>query len=176
VGLPALSRHDDDRFALSVLNHVIGGGMSSRLFQEIREKRGLAYSVYSYRAAYQETGALAIYAGTAPARAREVLGLVNDELDRIAADGISEREIDMAKGHLRGALALGLEDSASRMNRIGRSALVHGEVLTFEELVARSEAVTPDDVARVVRRVVSDDRVLAVVGPFDDDAFTEHAA
>ena len=176
VGTRALDRGDDDRFPLSVLNQVLGGGMSSRLFQEIREKRGLVYSVYSYRAAYLESGALAVYAGTSPARAEEVLELIEQELDRLLDTDVSDRELAVAKGHVKGSLALSLEDSAGRMNRIGRSQLVHGKVMTFDELVARAEAVTVDDLRRVTERVVGGDRVLAVVGPFPDDAFSARVA
>jgi len=176
VGMRGLDRHDDDRFALAVLNHVLGGGMSSRLFQEIREKRGLAYSVYSYRAAYLESGALAIYAGTSPARVHEVLDLIDVELDRLVDGEVTDRELAVAKGNVKGSLALSLEDSAGRMNRIGRSQLVHGEVMPFDELIARTEAVTPDDLKRVVGRVLTNDRALAVVGPFTEDAFTERVA
>jgi len=176
VGMRAFDRHDDDRFALAVLNHVLGGGMSSRLFQEIREKRGLVYSVYSYRAAYLESGALAVYAGTSPARVHEVLDLIDTELDRLVEGEVTERELAVAKGNVKGSLALSLEDSAGRMNRIGRSQLVHGEVLPFDELVARTEAVTADDLKRVVDRVLTNKRVLAVVGPFGEDAFTARVA
>ncbi|MCU1461063.1 MAG: pepR [Acidimicrobiales bacterium] len=174
VGMEALSRDDDDRFALTVLNQVLGGGMSSRLFQEVREKRGLAYSVYSYRSAYLETGMLAVYAGTSPARAHEVLGLIHEGLDRIAG-GVTDHELGVAKGHIKGSLALGLEDSGGRMTRLGRSALVHGSVMTFDELVARTEAVGHADLARVVDRVWANPRVTAVIGPFDDDAFATDA-
>ncbi|HEX2024514.1 MAG TPA: pitrilysin family protein [Acidimicrobiales bacterium] len=176
VGMRALDRADDDRFTLSVLNQVLGGGMSSRLFQEIREKRGLVYSVYSYRAAYVESGALAIYAGTSPGRAHEVLELIDEELDRLLESGVSERELTVAKGHVKGSLALSLEDSAGRMSRIGRSQLVHGTVMTFDELVARTEAVTADDLRRVTDRVIRGERVLAVVGPFAEDAFPARVA
>jgi len=176
VGMPSLSRDDDDRFALAIINEVLGGGMSSRLFQEIREKRGLAYSVYSYRAAYQETGALAVYAGTAPERVPEVRSLIDAELDRMLADGITEHEIAIAKGHIKGSLALSLEDSAGRMSRIGRGELVHGEVLTFEEVVARTDAVTDDDLRRVIERVFSRERVTAVVGPFEASEFEARVA
>ena len=111
IGLRALSRDDPDRFALTVLNQVLGGGMSSRLFQEVREKRGLAYSVYAYRAAYEETGAMAVYAGTTPARVTETLGVLDAELDRVVADGgVSDRELDAAKGHLTGSMALGARE------------------------------------------------------------------
>jgi predicted Zn-dependent peptidase len=176
VGVRALARNDDDRFALAALNQVLGGGMSSRLFQEIREKRGLAYSVYSYRAAYLESGALAVYAGTSPGHVHEVLELIHGELDHMAIGDVSARELDLAKGHLKGSLALSLEDSASRMTRIGRGILLHDEVLSFDELVTRTEAVTLDDLERVARRVITDERVLAVVGPFEQDAFAERVA
>ena len=148
--------------------------MSSRLFQEIRERRGLAYSVYSYRSAFLETGMMAVYAGTAPARAHEVLRLVNDELDRIA-DGVTDHELRVAKGHIKGSLALGLEDSGGRMTRIGRSELVHGAVMPFDELVARTEAVGHDDLARVIERIWPNPRVTAVIGPFAEDAFAAYA-
>src|SRR5205085_5125639 len=140
------------------------------------EKRGLVYSVFSYRAAYLESGALAIYAGTAPARAHEVLGLIDVELDRLAAEPVTDRELVVAKGHIKGSLALSLEDSAGRMNRIGRSQLLHGEVVPFAELVARTEAVGHDDVRRVIDRVLGNERVLAVVGPFSEADFADRVA
>ncbi|MEA2901219.1 MAG: hypothetical protein QOH36_1106 [Actinomycetota bacterium] len=176
VGMRSIDRDDDDRYALAVLNQIVGGGMSSRLFQEIREKRGLVYSVYSYRAAYLETGAFAIYAGTGPERAGQVIDLIDLELDKLLADGITDRELTVAKGHLKGSLALSLEDSAGRMNRIGRSQLLHGEVVPFAELVARTEAVGHDDVRRVIDRVLGNERVLAVVGPFSESDFADRVA
>ncbi|MDQ4134385.1 MAG: insulinase family protein [Actinomycetota bacterium] len=176
VGTRALDRDDDDRFAFAVLNQVLGGGMSSRLFQEIREKRGLVYSVYSYRAAYLESGALAIYAGTSPSRAHEVLDLINTELDRLTAEDVSERELAVARGHVKGSIALSLEDSAGRMTRIGRSQLIHGHVMDFDELAARTDAVSQADLRRVIDRVVAGERVLAVVGPFTEDSFAERVA
>ncbi|HJV08594.1 MAG TPA: pitrilysin family protein [Acidimicrobiales bacterium] len=176
VGMRSLDRHDEDRFTLSVLNQILGGGMSSRLFQEIREKRGLVYSVFSYRAAYLESGALAVYAGTAPGRAQEVLGLIDDELDKLASGPVTDRELAVAKGHIKGSLALSLEDSAGRMNRIGRGQLIHGEVLSYEEVVARTEAVTHDDLRRVADRILANERVLAVVGPFSEDDFAARVA
>jgi len=176
VGSRAISRNDDDRFALSVLNQVLGGGSSSRLFQEIREKRGLVYSVYSYRMAYAETGALAIYAGTSPSRAPEVLELIDNELDRLVQEDITERELAVARGNVKGSLALSLEDSASRMSRLGRSQLVHGSVMPFGELSARTEAVTRADIRQLAERVLGGERSLAVVGPFTEDAFAERVA
>lgn len=170
VGSRSLDNHDEDRYALSVLNHVLGGGLSSRLFQKIREERGLAYSVYSYRCGFADTGVLGIYAGTMPARMDEVLGLIHAELDALRGDGVSDRELEVAKGHLVGELALSLEDSAARMNRIGRSQLVHGTVPTMLDMAARVGEVTVEDVARVAERVLGNDRVVAVVGPVDEAA------
>jgi predicted Zn-dependent peptidase len=172
VGMPGLSRSDPDRYALSVLNQVLGGGMSSRLFQEIRERRGLAYSVYSYRAAYEDAGLLAVYAGTAPQRAPAVLDIISAEFDRLVADGgVQDGELERAKGNFKGQMALGLEGSSSRMERLGRSELTSGEILGVDELVGRIEQVTSDDIARVISRIfVGAPRVLAAVGPLDADA------
>ena len=175
-GVPGLDRDHEDRYALSVLNHVLGGGISSRLFQEIREKRGLAYSVYSYRSSFEGAGELAVYAGTAPGNVHQVLDLVDAELDRLGDAGITARELEVAKGHLVGTLVLGLEDSATRMSRIGRSLLMHGEVLTVEEVNDRVDAVTLEDVARVASAVLSGERVLAVVGPFHEKDFAARVA
>ena len=169
-------RDDEDRFAFAVLNQLLGGGMSSRLFQEVREKRGLAYSVYSYRGAYLESGLLAIYAGTSPSRVATVLDVIGVELDRLLQDDIPERELAVARGHVKGSLVLSLEDSSSRMSRIGRSELVHRSVMTMDELVERTEAVTAADVRRVIENVIAGPRTLAVIGPFDEDAFAERVA
>ncbi len=176
VGMRGVDRHDDDRYPLAVLNQVIGGGMSSRLFQTIREERGLAYSVYSYRAGYHDAGALAVYVGTMPNRLDEVLELVHAELDRVAADGITPRELEVAKGHLLGEMALSLEDSATRMTRIGRSQLVHGTVYTMDEVAGRIARVTLADAARGAGRVLAGPRVLAVVGPVDDGSLSARVA
>jgi predicted Zn-dependent peptidase len=172
VGGRALARDDDDRYALSVVNQALGGGMSSRLFQEVREKRGLAYSVYSYRVAFDGTGAVGVYAGTSPERAHETLAVIRGELDRLVADGLPEDELVAAKGHLRGSTALALETSSSRMHRLGRSELTTDEVPSVDELVAEIDAVTVEDANRVIQRVfAAEPRVLAVVGPFDADEF-----
>jgi predicted Zn-dependent peptidase len=167
MGLRAFSALDPDRYALTVLNQALGGGMSSRLFQEVREARGLAYSVYSYRAAFDDNGYLAVYAGTAPARLQETLDVINTEFDRLARDGsLPADELDAAKGHLTGSLTMSLETSSSRMRRIGRSEQVEGEVPTLDELVARVDAITADDIARVIDRIITNaDRTLVVVGP-----------
>jgi predicted Zn-dependent peptidase len=164
---------DPDRYALTVLNQALGGGMSSRLFQEVREARGLAYSVFSYRGAFADTGMLAVYAGTSPERVQETLDVVHAELDRLVTDGgLPTRELDAAKGHLKGAIAMSLETSSSRMRRLGRAELVEGEIPSLDEIVARIDAVESDDVARVVERVITDrPRTLATVGPFSASDF-----
>ena len=167
VGVRGVASDDEDRHALAVLEHALGGGLSSRLWQTVREERGLAYSVYSFRSQYQGAGMLGVYAGTAPSHLEEVLGLVRDELDALAAGGITERELQVAVGHLVGELALSLEDSGSRMARIARSLLVHDRVRTYDEVVARLRAVTLADVAAVAERVLSRPRTLALLGPVD---------
>jgi predicted Zn-dependent peptidase len=177
TGVRALAALDPDRYALTVVNQVLGGGMSSRLFQEIRESRGLAYSVFSYHASFDDAGYLAIYAGTAPEHVPETLSLIDAELDRLGKVGISDAELDAAKGHLVGSLAMSLETSASRMRRLGRSELIEGEIPSLEELVARIDAVTSDDVARVVDRVFAGaPRTLAVVGPHSASEFASSDA
>jgi predicted Zn-dependent peptidase len=178
LGTHGLSRHDPDRYTLTVLNQALGGGMASRLFQEVRERRGLAYSVYSYRNSFADTGVLAVYVGTAPGRVEEALAVVEGELGRLVADGgITDAELDAAKGHLKGSIALSLESSISRMHRIGSSELTLGEIPTLDEVVARVEAVGPDDIARVVERVLGrGERTLAIVGPFEEADFQERVA
>jgi predicted Zn-dependent peptidase len=177
MGTRALARDDPDRYPLTVLNQALGGGMSSRLFQEVRERRGLAYAVYSYRVAYVETGAFGVYAGTAPGRAEETIDVVGAELDRVIRDGgIGDEELVAAKGHLKGSMALSLETSNSRMHRLGSSELMLGEVLSLDEVTTLVEAVTPDDVARVVARLFpSGSRTLAVVGPIDEPTIAAFA-
>ena len=166
LSLRSVARDDPDRWALSVVNQLLGGGMSSRLFQEIRERRGLAYSVYSYRAAYQRTGSFSVYAGTAPDRISETRRVIRGELDRLLTDGVPESEMVAAKGHLKGSTTLALETSSSRMHRLGRSLLTQGEVPSVDAMVADVEAVTIDDLRRVVDRVfATDEQVLSVVGP-----------
>ncbi len=173
VGMAAFERNHPDRQVLNVLDHILGGGMSSRLFQSVREERGLAYNVYSYRSAYQGVGDLAVYAGTAPSRAAEVVKLITEELDKMAASGVTDEELAAAKSHTRGATALGLEDSGARMSRLGRAQLSQGRVPSLAELDAEIAAVTMDDVARVADQVLGGARSLVVLGPFDDDAFPD---
>jgi predicted Zn-dependent peptidase len=163
-----LDNHAPDRYVLAAVDQALGGGMSSRLFQEIRETRGLAYSVYSFRAGFSDAGAFGLYAGTAPERVGEVLAVIDHEVEAIERDGLRERELEVAKGHLRGSLLLGLEDSAARMSRIGRSELVHGEVPEIAHVLSHVDAVTLDDANRVAAEVLARPRVLAAVGPCDE--------
>jgi predicted Zn-dependent peptidase len=169
MGWRAVDHDDDDRYPLSVANQVLGGGMASRLFQEVREERGLCYSVYSWASTYADAGCAGVYAGTAPSRVAELLDVVDEEIVKMAASGVSEGELAVAKGYLEGSLLLGLEDSGSRMARLGRSLMARDEVVPIEEQLARIRAVTTDDVAAVSARVFGGPRSLAVVGHVDDD-------
>jgi predicted Zn-dependent peptidase len=175
-GVRSVSRFDEHRFALAVLNHVLGGGLSSRLFQKVREERGLAYSVWSERATYQDAGSLAVVVGTAPDNVDEVLRIVTGELELLAAHGITDRELAVAKGNLRAEMLLSGEDSGARMGRIGAAMLLHGEVLKIDEVLARIEAVDRDQVLARAQELVEAPRTLSAVGPFDEDAFADHVA
>ncbi|MEV4677713.1 pitrilysin family protein [Actinomadura sp. NPDC049382] len=172
LGGAGVSRTDDRRFALGVLNAALGGGMSSRLFQEIREKRGLAYSVYSYTAQYADSGIFGVYAGCQPAKAEEVLSICRDELGRAAEECLTAEELERGKGQLRGAMVLGLEDTGSRMSRIGKSELVYESLLPVDEVLARIEAVTLDDVRAIAREVLAGPQALTVIGPVGDRDFS----
>jgi predicted Zn-dependent peptidase len=176
LGTTGVRRDDPRRFALGVLNGALGGGMSSRLFQEIREKRGLAYSVYSYSSSHADTGLFGVYAGCAPGRADEVLNLVRAQLSLAADKGIAEEELRRSKGQMRGSLVLGLEDTGSRMSRLGKGELVYGELLSVDEVLARIDAVTLDDVREVARDVLTRPLSLGVLGPFGDKDFSEAIA
>ncbi|MFF3671264.1 M16 family metallopeptidase [Microtetraspora malaysiensis] len=172
LGTTGVSRGDDRRFALGVLNAALGGGMSSRLFQEIREKRGLAYSAYSYTSQYADTGQFGIYVGCLPSKIDDVLKICRDELSRILAEGITAEEITRGKGQMRGGLVLGLEDTGSRMSRIGKSELVYEELMSVDEVLARIEAVTPEDVSAVAQDILTRPLTLAVIGPYADKDFS----
>jgi predicted Zn-dependent peptidase len=167
IGTTGLSRNDDDRFAFGVVNNAIGGGMSSRLFQEVREKRGLAYSVYSYHSMYADAGIFSAYAGTTPARAKQVMSIVRAQLEEVAEKGLSPDEFDRAKGHMRGSLVLSQEDPGGRMSRLGKSEISQGEILTVNQLLSRIAAVTPDDATRAAERVLSQPMTTTVLGPVD---------
>jgi predicted Zn-dependent peptidase len=171
LGCRGIDRLDERRFALTVLNNVLGGGMSSRLFQEIRERRGLVYSVYSYASQYADSGILAVYAGCAPGKADEVLELTRAELGQVAAHGITEAELARGKGMAKGSYVLGLEDTGSRMSRLAKGEMLYGDLLSVDELLARVDAVRLDEVNALAADLLARPMSLAVVGPFDDDAF-----
>jgi predicted Zn-dependent peptidase len=170
-GTTGLSRFDDRRFALGVLSTAVGGGMSSRLFQQIREQRGLAYSTYSFSSGYAGDGLFALYAGCQPGKADEVISIMRSVLDSVSRDGLAEEEIQRAKGHVRGGMVLGLEDSGSRMTRIGKAELCYGDVLGLDELLAEIDAVTVKQVNELAAELANRPRCLTVVGPFDEHDF-----
>ena len=176
LGLRAPERRSEKRFAMSLLNHSLGGGLSSRLFQKIREERGLCYSISSDRLSYEDAGALTVSVGTSPDHAHEVLRLVTQELEDLAAHGVTDRELSLAKGHVEADTLLSLEDSGARMSRIGASLLLHGEVLDIEDVTAKIQAVTREEIAAVAHEVLSGPRVLAVVGPFSEADFRDAIA
>ncbi|WP_084515610.1 M16 family metallopeptidase [Nocardia acidivorans] len=166
-GTRAFGRHEGEkRWPLSVLNTVLGGGLSSRLFQRIREERGLAYSVYSSVDTFADTGAFSVYIGCQPENLGKVASLARGVLEEVAADGITDAECARAKGSLRGGLVLGLEDSGSRMNRIGRSELSYGNHRSVSETLARIDEVTTDEVSRIATQLLSRPTAVSVAGPY----------
>jgi predicted Zn-dependent peptidase len=173
LGMPGYSRNDDRRWALGVLSAALGGGMSSRLFQEIREKRGLAYSTYSYTSGFADCGLFGVYAGCRPGQLSDVLKICRDELDHAARHGLPDDELRRAVGQLSGATVLGLEDTGALMHRLGKSELCWGEQLSVDEMLAKISAVTPDDVREVARDVLGRRPSLAVIGPLTDRQTTE---
>ncbi|MET3905553.1 pitrilysin family protein [Paenarthrobacter sp. 4246] len=168
MGCPTIVATDDRRFVMSVLNAVLGGGMSSRLFQEIREKRGLVYSTYSFTAAYADAGYFGMYAGCTPSKVRQVLDLLGVELEKLAKEGITEEELRKAVGQLSGGIVLALEDTGSRMSRLGRAELVSGEFQDIDETLARIQAVTVEEVQDLARELAAAPRTITVVGPFEE--------
>jgi len=168
MGCPSLVATDERRFVMSVLNAVLGGGMSSRLFQEIREKRGLVYSTYSFASSYADAGYFGMYAGCTPSKVKQVLELLGAELDKLAADGITEEELSKAVGQLSGGIVLALEDTGSRMSRLGRAELVSGEFQDIDETLRRIKAVTAVEVQDLARELAASPRTVTVVGPFEE--------
>ncbi|MHA7961827.1 M16 family metallopeptidase [Streptomyces sp. L500] len=168
LGMPGLSRTDERRWALGVLNTALGGGMSSRLFQEVREKRGLAYSVYSYTSGFADCGLFGVYAGCRPSQVHDVLRICRDELHKVATEGLTDEEIGRAIGQLSGSTVLGLEDTGALMNRIGKSELCWGDQMSVSDMLARIAAVTPDEIREVARDVLGQRPSLSVIGPLKD--------
>ncbi len=168
MGCPSLVATDGRRFVMSVLNAVLGGGMSSRLFQEVREKRGLVYSTYSFASSYADAGYFGMYAGCTPSKVRQVIELLGAELDKLAADGISDEELRKAVGQLCGGIVLALEDTGSRMSRLGRAELVSGEYQDIDETLRQIKAVTAAEVQELARELAAAPRTVTVVGPFEE--------
>ena len=149
LGGLGIARGDERRFAMRILDTILGGSTSSRLFQEVREKRGLAYSVYSYTSQYADTGQVAVYVGTRPDNVQEAMTVIGTELSRLQSDGVTAAELDRARENVKGRTVLSMESSASRMNRLGSSVLMGVPLLTVDELLARLDAVTLDDVTQL---------------------------
>jgi predicted Zn-dependent peptidase len=145
--------------------------MSSRLFQQIREQRGLAYSTYSFTSSYAGDGLFGLYAGCQPGKADEVVSIMTSVLRSVASDGLSADEVERGKGQLRGGMVLGLEDSGSRMTRIGKAELTYGDVLGLDDLLALVEAVTPEQVNALAAELAAQPTCLTVVGPFGEHDF-----
>jgi predicted Zn-dependent peptidase len=171
LGGLGLSRFDERRFVLGVLTTAIGGGTSSRLFQQIREQRGLAYSTYAFTSSYAGDGLFGMYAGCQPGKADEVVSIMSAVLDSVARDGLTTDEVARGKGQLAGAMVLGLEDSSSRMSRIGKAELCYGDVLGLDDLLALIDAVTPAAVNELAAELAGQRRCLTVVGPFGEHDF-----
>jgi len=171
LGVQGLAASDDRRAAVTVLNSVLGGGMSSRLFQEVREKRGLAYSVYSFAAGYSDTGLMGLYAGCSPKKSGDVAELMLSEFRRLAADGITDEELSRAQGQLGGGAALALEDSDSRMTRLGRSELTFGEFSDLDETLRRLDGVTTAQVRELAEELVARPLSIAAVGALKKSTF-----
>jgi predicted Zn-dependent peptidase len=165
LGVNGITRHDDRRYALGVLNTALGGGTSSRLFQEVRELRGLAYSVFSFASHHHDAGLVGVSVGCLPRRLDDVLSVVRGELAQVAAKGITQEELVRGQGQLRGGLVLGMEDTASRMSRIGKAELIYDELLSLDEVIHRIDTVTLDDVRDVAGALFTQPEILAIAGP-----------
>jgi predicted Zn-dependent peptidase len=169
LGTRGLSVADDRRYVLSVMDTILGGGMSSRLFQEIREKRGLVYTVYSFQAAYRGAGLFAVYAGTSPQNVSECVTVVCDQFAQLRERPVSESELRLAKEHIKGSLTLSLESTSSRMIRLGRSEFSLGRQLTTEEIEQRVEAVTASEIQTLAQELLAEEQLgLCVLGPVDE--------
>jgi predicted Zn-dependent peptidase len=176
VGARGISRHDDRRFALRLLDSVFGGTSSSRLFQEIREKRGLAYAVYSFTGAYQDTGQVGLYLGTRTDNLGEAMAVVATELQRLREDPAAPEELDRAKENLKGRVVLALESTGARMNRLGSEILAGAPLLSIDETLERIDAVTREDLVALVDELWAPERLCAAgIGP-DQAAFEEALA
>lgn len=171
AGTRGLSVRDERRYALSILDTVLGGGMSSRLFQEIREKRGLVYTVYSFQAAYRAAGLFGVYAGTSPENVAACVGLIGEQLEKLRQETIDDRELHLAKEHIKGNLTLSLESTSSRMIRLGRNEFALGRNVAAEEIEERVDAVTSEEVRALAGELLARENVgLCIIGPVDESA------
>jgi predicted Zn-dependent peptidase len=173
LGTSGLSVRDERRYILTVLDTILGGGMSSRLFQEIREKRGLVYTVYSFQAAYRGAGLFAIYAGTSPQNVSECVSVIGEQFALLRDKPVADPELRLAKEHIKGSLTLSLESTSSRMIRLGRSEFSLGRELTTEEIEEKVEAVTAQEIQTLAQELLAEDRLgLCVLGPVDEASVT----
>jgi predicted Zn-dependent peptidase len=171
LGGPGIARADERRFAMRILDTILGGSSSSRLFQEVREKRGLAYSVYSYTSQYADTGQVALYVGTRPDNVQEAMKVIGTELSRLQADGVTAAELERARENVKGRTVLTMESSAAQMNRLGSSLLMGVPLLTIDEVLARLDAVTLDDVVGLARELWVPERLSAAGVGADEATF-----
>ena len=169
-GLEGVARSDERRFAMGVMASALGGGMSSRLFQEIREKRGLAYSVYAYAQQFAGSGVLGFYAGCNPTKAIEVVEIIRSVLSDVADNGMTHEEIERAKGAVRGSLVLSQEDTGSRMSRIGKNEIVYGQVMDFDDILKAISRVSAQDIHEIASEFLVKTPTLALVGPFKNES------
>jgi len=169
-GMQGVARADERRFAMGVLSAALGGGMSSRLFQEIREKRGLAYSVYAYAQQFAGSGVLGFYAGCNPTKAIEVVEIISSVLSDVADNGMTHEEIERAKGAVRGSLVLSQEDTGSRMSRIGKNEIVYGQVMDFDDILKAISRVSAEDIREIASEFLVKTPTLALVGPFKNES------
>ena len=169
-GMEGVARADERRFAMGILSAALGGGMSSRLFQEIREKRGLAYSVYAYAQQFAGTGLIGFYAGCNPTKAVEVVEIIRSVLADVVDNGMTHEEIERAKGAVRGSLVLSQEDSGSRMSRIGKNEIVYGQVMDFDEILKAIARVSTEDIREIASEFLVKTPTLALVGPFKNES------
>jgi len=169
MGVPGLSLYDDRIYVLQVLNNILGGGASSRLFQEIREERALVYAIYSYYLAFLDSGLFTIYGGTSPSNCQQVLDLCWEEINRIIESGVTEKEFSRAKTQVKGSLLLAQESVLQRMHRLGRSELIHQRFITIEEVLERIAEVSVADIQALAKELFAPELVtVTVLGPLSE--------
>ncbi len=168
MGYRGMSVVDDTRYAATLLNVILGGSMSSRLFQEIREKRGLAYSVYSFLSSYQDSGVMGMYAGVAPESASTVAALMQSEFAKMAREPVSESELEAARDQVKGAILLASESMDSRMSRLAKNEINLGDQVSYEEVEERFDAVTPDEIIQVAQTCLESKPAMVTLGPLPD--------